>query len=164
MPDHVELTLRVRYAETDQMGVAYYANHLVWFELGRTEFFRRRGFVYKELEERENCYATVAEVRCRYHAPARYDDVLTVRTWLKAARSRVIQFEYEIVNDAGIRIATGETLHVLTDRSGKPRSPPEKYIEALLGTKTKAHRRGAPFGAPARGRLAQGKEVAEKTR
>ena len=150
MADHVDITLRVRYAETDQMGVAYYANHLVWFELGRTEFFRQRGFVYKEIEERENCYATVAEVRCRYHAPARYDDTLTVRTWLKAARSRVIQFEYEIVNDTGTRIATGETLHVITDRTGKPRSLPEKYIEALLGTRAKSRRRGV--------------EVAEKTR
>ena len=150
MPDHVDFTLRVRYAETDQMGVAYYSNHLVWFELGRTEFFRRRGYVYKEIEENENCYATVAEVRCRYHAPARYDDTLTVRTWCKAARSRVIQFEYEIVNEAGTRIATGETLHVITDRNGKPRSLPEKYIQALLGTRTTTRRRSA--------------EVAEKTR
>ena len=150
MSDHVDFTLRVRYAETDQMGVAYYSNHLVWFELGRTEFFRRRGYVYKEIEENENCYATVAEVRCRYHAPARYDDTLTVRTWCKAARSRVIQFEYEIVNEAGTRIATGETLHVITDRNGKPRSLPEKYIQALLGTRTTTRRRSA--------------EVAEKTR
>ncbi len=135
MPDHVDLTFRVRYAETDQMGVAYYANHLVWFELGRTEFFRQRGFVYKDIEEKDNCYATVAEVRCRYHAPARYDDTLTVRTWCKAARSRVIQFEYEIVNEAGTRVATGETLHVITDRNGKSHSLPEKYIDALLGKK-----------------------------
>ncbi len=153
MPDHVDITLRVRYAETDQMGVAYYANHLVWFEVGRTEFFRRRGYVYKEIEENENCYATVAEVRCRYHAPARYDDVLTVRTWCKAARSRVIQFEYEIVNQPGARIATGETLHVITDRNGKPRSLPEKYIEALLGNQPSSPQRR-------RGR----REVAEKTR
>ncbi|MCI0402418.1 MAG: acyl-CoA thioesterase [Acidobacteria bacterium] len=142
MPDHVDLILRVRYAETDQMGVAYYSNHLVWFELGRTEFFRRRGFVYKDIEENDNCYATVAEVRCRYHAPARYDDTLTVRTWCKAARSRVIQFEYEIVNESGARIASGETLHVITDRRGKPRSLPDKYIEALLGEKKKTHHRG----------------------
>jgi len=153
MPDHVDIQLRVRYAETDQMGVSYYANHLIWFELGRTEFFRRRGFVYKEIEENENCYATVAEVRCRYHAPARYDDTLTVRTWLKAARGRVIQFEYEIVNEAGTRIATGETLHVITDRNGKPRSLPEKYIEALLGEKQISPQRR-------RGR----RELAEKTR
>ncbi len=132
------------------MGVVYYSNHFVWFELGRTEFFRKRGFVYKDLEEREGCYATVAEARCRYHAPACYDEMLTVRTWLKAARGRVIHFEYEIRGENGTRIATGETSHVITDKEGRPRSLPEKYILGLLGEKKKAHRRGA--------------EVAEKTR
>ena len=135
------------------MGVAYYSNHFVWFELGRTEFFRRRGFVYKELEEREGCYATVAEARCRYHAPARYDDTLTVRTWLKAARGRVIHFEYEIRNEDGTRIASGETLHVVTDKAGRPRSLPEKYVLALTGQTRVSPRRRR-----------ERREVAEKTR
>jgi acyl-CoA thioester hydrolase len=139
--EHVDLKLRVRYAETDQMGVAYYSNHFVWFELGRTEFFRKRAFIYKELEEREGCYATVAEARCRYHAPARYDDTLTVRTWVKAARGRVIHFEYEVRNEDGTRIATGETLHVITDKNGRPRSLPEKYVQALTGEKKRAQHR-----------------------
>ena len=151
--EHVDIQVRVRYAETDQMGVAYYSNHFVWFELGRTEFFRQRGFVYKELEEREGCYATVAEARCRYHAPARYDDVLTIRTWLIAARGRVIQFEYEVRGEDGTRIASGETLHVITDRSGRPRSLPVKYIEGLLRTGKESARRR-------KGR----KKVAEKAR
>lgn len=130
--DFVDLEIRVRYAETDQMGLVYYANHFVWFELGRTEYFRRRGYVYKELEEKEGCYIIVAEARCRYHAPARYDDVLTIRTRVKEARNRVVVFAYEILSQEGRRVATGETLHVITDREGKPRSLPERYRAALL--------------------------------
>lgn len=132
MSDAVDLEVRVRYAETDQMGLVYYANHFVWFELGRTEFFRRRGYVYKELEEKEGYYIIVAEAHCRYHAPARYDDVLTVRTRVKEARNRVIVFAYEILSQDGSRVATGETLHVITDRDGKPRSLPDRYRSALL--------------------------------
>lgn len=132
MSDHVDISVRVRYAETDQMGVAYYSNHLVWFELGRTEFLRRRGHVYRELEEKEGCYLIVGEAHCRYHAPARYDDVLTVRTRVKGARSRIVVFSYEILAADGHKLATGETLHVITDRQGKPRTLPERYRQALL--------------------------------
>ena len=130
--DFVDTSLRVRYAETDQMGVAYYANHLVWFELGRTEFIRQRGYPYRELEEKEGCFLVVAEARCRYHAPVRYDDVLTIRTWVRDARSRVVVFSYEILDETGTKVATGETLHVVTDRQGKPRSLPDRYRQALL--------------------------------
>ena len=131
--DHyVDFAVRVRYAETDQMQVAYYANHFVWFELGRTEFFRQRGYVYRELEEQEGCYLVVAEASCRYHSPARYDEVLTVRTRVKAARTRVVVFTYEILGPAGNKVATGETVHVITDGKGKPRTLPEKYRHALL--------------------------------
>lgn len=114
------------------MGIAYYANHLVWFELGRTELFRQRGHVYRTLEEKDGCYVTVAEARCRYHAPVRYDDLVTVRTRVKAARSRVIVFTYELLAADGALLATGETVHVVTDRNGKPRSLPDRYREALL--------------------------------
>ncbi|MEE8201666.1 MAG: thioesterase family protein [Candidatus Acidoferrales bacterium] len=134
--DYVDIPVRVRYAETDRMGVAYYANHFVWFELGRTEFFRQRGHLYKELEEEEGCYIIVAEASCRYHAPARYDELLTVRTRVKEARSRVVVFTYEILAEDGRKVATGETLHVITDRGGKPRSLPERYREALLSPAT----------------------------
>lgn len=130
--DYVDATVRVRYAETDQMGVAYYANHFVWFELGRTELFRQRGYVYRDLEEQEGCYLVVAEAHCRYHAPVRYDDVLTVRTRVKAARTRVVVFTYELLSADGRLLASGETLHVITDGKGKPRTLPEKYRQVLL--------------------------------
>lgn len=130
--DYVDIAVRVRYSETDQMQVAYYANHFVWFELGRTELFRQRGYAYRELEEQEGCYLVVAEARCRYHAPARYDDVLTVRTRVKAARTRVVVFTYEILGPDKRKVASGETLHVITDGNGKPRTLPEKYRLALL--------------------------------
>lgn len=128
-----ETTVRVRYAETDRMGVAYYANHLVWFEIGRAEMFRQMGFSYRQMEEEDDTYAVVAEVRCRYLRPVRYDDRLLIRTRLLAARRRVLHFGYEIRNaDTGERLATGETLHVLCDRQGRPRALPEKYRRYFL--------------------------------
>jgi acyl-CoA thioester hydrolase len=134
--DYVDATVRVRYAETDQMGVAYYANHFVWFELGRTEYLRQRGHVYRELEEKEGCFITVADAHCRYHSPARYDDVLTVRTRVKEVRTRVIAFNYEVLAEDGRKVASGETLHVITDRQGRPRTLPERYRQALLAPMT----------------------------
>lgn len=138
--DYVDTTVRVRYAETDCMGVAYYGNHFVWFEVGRTEFIRQRGYPYRELEEQEGCYLIVAEASCRYHAPARYDDLLTVRTRVKQARSRVVVFSYEILAEDGRKVATGETLHVTTDRAGKPRTLPERYRQALGSSPSKVQR------------------------
>jgi acyl-CoA thioester hydrolase len=136
MNTHVDITVRVRYAETDQMGIAYYANHFVWFELGRTEWFRQQGFVYKEMEEQEGAYIIVAEARCRYHAPARYDDLLVIRTRIQEARSRSITFSYEILSHGDEQvIATGETLHVITDRNGRSRSLPDRY-RALFAAAT----------------------------
>ena len=132
MTDFTDITVRVRYAETDQMGMTYYANHFVWFELGRTDLFRQRGYSYRDLEEQEGLFFTVAEAHCRYHAPARYDDVLTVRTRFKAVRSRVVAFTYEILAADGHAIATGETVHVVTDRQGKPTTLPERYRQVLL--------------------------------
>lgn len=137
---YVDTSVRVRYAETDCMGVAYYGSHLVWFEVGRTELIRQRGYPYRELEEQEGCYLVVAEASCRYHAPARYDDVLTIRTRVKQARSRVIVFSYEILAEDGSRVATGETLHVTTDRAGKPRTLPERYRQALGSSPSKVQR------------------------
>ncbi len=88
--------------------------------------------MYKDLEEQEGCYIIVAEAGCRYHSPARYDERLTIRTRLKEARSRAIVFDYEILAADGRSVATGETVHVITDRQGKPRSLPERYRQALL--------------------------------
>jgi len=128
MPNLVETTVRVRYAETDRMGVAYYANHFIWFEVGRIEWFRENGFVYKEMEEQDGAYIIVAEARCSYKAPVRYDDLLVVRTWLQEARTRTISFSYEILRQPeGTLLATGETTHVITDRTGRPRTLPDRY-------------------------------------
>jgi acyl-CoA thioester hydrolase len=130
-----ETTLRVRYAETDQMGVVYHANFLVWFEIGRTDFCRQRGFAYKEMEETDGLYIMVAEVRCRYKAPARYDDEILVRTCLKEFRRRVLVFRYEVLRPLTDELlAEGETVHVITDREGRPRSAPDKYRELFLAT------------------------------
>jgi len=121
-------TLRVRYAETDQMGVVYYANYMVWFEIGRTDFCRQHGFAYRDMEEQDGLYIMVAESRCRYKAPARYDDDILVRTCLKEVRRRVLIFGYEIYCQASDELlAEGETVHVITDRDGHPRALPEKY-------------------------------------
>lgn len=133
MSAHVgEVKLRVRYAETDQMGVVYHANHLVWFEVGRVEFFRQLGFSYQEMEHRDNCYIVVVEARCRYKAPARYDDEVLVRTHLKNVRESIVHFGYELVraND-GTLLAEGETTHVVTDAEMKRRTIPAKYMHAF---------------------------------
>ena len=128
MPDFYETTVRVRYAETDQMGVVYYANFFVWFEIGRVELLRELGFAYKEMEQKDDSYIVVAEAHCRYLRPARYDDLLRIRTGIADARSRTLRFTYEIRSDAtGQLLATGETTHVICDRTGRPKTLPEKY-------------------------------------
>ena len=125
--------LRVRYAETDQMGVVYYSNYLVWFEIGRTDFCRQHGFAYREMEKQDGLYITVAEVRCRYKAPARYDDEILIRTCLRSVRKRVLVFGYEIYRQAEDELlAEGETVHVVTDRDGRPRSLLDKYRDLFL--------------------------------
>jgi acyl-CoA thioester hydrolase len=129
-PHWTSSTFRVRYAETDQMQVVYYANFLVWFEIGRTDYCRQHGFAYREMERQDGLFIMVAEARCRYKAPARYDDEIEVRTCLKATRKRVLVFGYEVYRlpDEEM-LAEGETVHVITDREGHPRALPEKYAE-----------------------------------
>jgi acyl-CoA thioester hydrolase len=131
--DHVDAQIRVRYAETDQMGIVYHANYLVWFEIGRVELLRSRGLPYRELEEREGCFIVVTRANATFHAPARYDDLLTVRTRIKRLNSRLVEFEYEMFDEAGKKIATGETAHLVTDRNGKPRRLPDQYLKDLEG-------------------------------
>ena len=121
-----ETTIRVRYAETDQMGVVYYGNYFTWFEVGRIELCRQLGFEYKRMETEDDSYIVVAEASCRYKRPARFDDMLTIRTHVTETQRRTIRFGYEILND-GELIATGETLHVICDRNGRPKSLPDKY-------------------------------------
>jgi acyl-CoA thioester hydrolase len=131
MKAHVgEVKLRVRYAETDQMGVVYHANHLIWFEVGRVEFFRQLGFSYREMEHKDNCYIVVVEARCRYKAPARYDDEVLVRTYLRNVRESIVHFGYELLRASdGTLLAEGETTHVVTDGDMKRRAIPEKYMQ-----------------------------------
>ena len=131
--DWHETLLRVRYAETDKMGIVYYANYLVWFEIGRTEFCRARGFSYRDMEENEDAFLVVAESYCRYKAAAFYDDELLVRTHITEMRKRSLRFGYEIVRAGdGQIIAEGETGHVVTDASGRVRSFPDGYSQRLL--------------------------------
>lgn len=133
LADWHETLLRVRYAETDKMGIVYYANYLVWFEIGRTEYCRTRGFSYREMEEDEDAFLVVAESYCRYKAPAYYDDELLIRTHITELRKRSLRFGYEIVRASdGQVIAEGETGHVVTDSAGRVRSFPDGYAQRLL--------------------------------
>jgi acyl-CoA thioester hydrolase len=122
---------RVRYSETDQMGVVYHAEYLVWCEVGRTDFIRALGLPYSELERRGTALA-VAEATIRYHAPARYDDLIRVETRLSAVRSRAITFDYLIRHgETGARLATARTLLVSLDPTGKP-IPLPPNVRSLL--------------------------------
>lgn len=127
-----ETLVRVRYAETDKMGVVYHANYLVWFEIGRTEYCRARGLTYRDMEEDGDAFLVVAESYCRYKAPAFYDDELIVRTHLTALRRRSMRFGYEVLRaDDDTVIAEGETGHVVTDSHGRVRTLPDIYRELL---------------------------------
>jgi len=124
----ISTEVRVRYAETDQMGMVYYANYLVWFEVGRAEFCRQRGFAYRDLEKENDVYLAVAKAQCQYHSPARYDDVLLIRTRVEEFRKRTVRFAYEIVRkEPHTILATGSTLHVVLDSLGRPKSFPAAY-------------------------------------
>jgi acyl-CoA thioester hydrolase len=124
-----ETRLRVRYAETDQMGVVYHSNHLIWFEVGRVELMRQMGFSYRDMERDDGLYIAVAEAKCRYRAPVYYDEEVVVRTWLKAVRSSVIIFSYELQRvETGALLAEGETVHIVTDASMKVAALPDKYL------------------------------------
>jgi acyl-CoA thioester hydrolase len=125
---YADTTIRVRYAETDQMGVVYYGNYFTWFEIGRVELCRQLGFEYKRMESEDDSYIVVAEAYCRYKRPVRFDDVLTIRTRITQSQRRTVRFGYEILQQQSSElIATGETLHVICDRLGRPKSIPEKY-------------------------------------
>ena len=122
----------MRYAETDQMGVVYHANHFVWFEVGRVEFFRQLGFSYKEMEEQDGCHIAVVDARCRYKAPARYDDEVIVRTQLKNLRESLVHFAYDLLRAGdGLLLAEGETTHIVTNSKMKTKALPEKYLNAF---------------------------------
>ena len=127
-----EVRLRVRYAETDQMGVAYHSNHFIWFEVGRVELLRQLGFSYKDMEQNDNCHMPVVDARCRYRVPAVYDEEIIVRTHLKNVRESMAHFAYELRRASdGRLLATGETMHIAIDAEKNITSFPEKYMKAL---------------------------------
>ncbi|MGA7292571.1 MAG: thioesterase family protein [Terriglobales bacterium] len=136
-PSVNETRIRVRYAETDQMGVVYHSNHFIWFEVGRVELLRQFGFNYKDMERADDCFIAVVDARCRYKAPVHYDDEVIVRTYLKHVREKMIHFAYELRSaETGTLLAEGETVHIVADSKMKPRSLPEKYMQkfrAALG-------------------------------
>ena len=135
---YAETRLRVRYAETDQMGVVYHANYLVWFEVGRVEFIRQLGINYKNMEQEENALIAVVDVTARYKAPARYDDEIIIRTKLAAARGSIVRFRYAVLRAADeLVLCEGETVHFVVDREMKRRRMPESYatrFAAVLST------------------------------
>lgn len=133
--DWHETEIRVRYAETDQMGVVHHSNYLIWFEFGRSDFCRARGFSYKDMEEKDNALMVVAESYCLYKSPAFYEDVLFVRTKIEEIRSRSLRFVYEIYRPSDQKVlAEGETLHLVTDENKKIRTIPQVYKQKLLET------------------------------
>ena len=124
--------IRVRYAETDQMGVVYHSNYFIWFEVGRVDLLRQLGFTYREMEQEDGCYIAVVDARCRFKAPARYDDEIVVRTHLKNVRESLIHFGYEAVRESdGALLAEGETTHIVTGVDMRRRELPAKYIAAF---------------------------------
>jgi acyl-CoA thioester hydrolase len=128
-----ETKLRVRYAETDQMNVVYHSNYVIWFEVGRVEMLRQLGFTYREMEQQDGTLLAVADLRCRYKAPARYDDLICVRTRLMNVRASLVHFGYEILRDEDQSLlAEGETTHLVLDPEMKRRSLPEKYMRPFL--------------------------------
>ena len=130
MPRICKSSFRVRYAETDQMGMVYYANYFVWMEIGRTDFCRECGFSYADLEREEQAFLPVAEADCRYRAPGRYDDEITVETGIERLNRRLVEFSYKI-KTGGTLLAEGRTLHIIMGPDGKPRSMPGRYLELL---------------------------------
>lgn len=130
----VEAAVRVRYAETDQMGVAYHSNYFVWMEVARVAYCRAVGFEYRDMERLGGVYLAVTEAQCRYLAPARFDDEVQVTCRLLEARSRTLRFAYEMRRGADL-LAAGETLHAVTDAQGRSVRLPKEYSQYFPSTR-----------------------------
>jgi acyl-CoA thioester hydrolase len=127
-----ETKFRVRYAETDQMGVVYHSNFIIWFEVGRVELLRSLGFRYRDMEEQDDCHIAVVDVKLRYKAPARYDDEILIRTQLKNMRESLLHFSYQILRaDDRTLLCEGETTHIVVDSNFQRTQLPEKYLHAF---------------------------------
>jgi len=128
-----ETRLRVRYAETDQMGVVYYANYLIWMEAGRVDLCKACGFNYRDIEREDGIFFAVAEATCRYRSPARFDDEVIVKTWVEDANARIVTFAYEMRLAEDDRVlATGTTRHIFVSSAMQRTRLPQKY-HAMLG-------------------------------
>jgi acyl-CoA thioester hydrolase len=133
MKPSTETRLRVRYAETDQMGVAYYANHYIWMEVARVDLCKDCGFNYRDMEREDGIFMAVAESACRYRAPARFDDEIVVKAWIEEANPRTVTIHYEMRLADGDRVlATGHTRHVFVNREMHRSRLPQKYF-AMFG-------------------------------
>lgn len=143
-----ETRVRVRYAETDQMGVVYHANYLIWFEVGRVEFIRHMGLDYRAMEQEDGAMIAVVEARARYKAPARYDDELIIRTHLAGVRGSVVRFTYAVLRAVdGVLLCEGETVHLVVGRDMRRRTMPSRYAErfrAVLARHTSTATEQAP--------------------
>ncbi len=130
--DWSETRVRVRYAETDQAGVVYHSNYLVWFEVGRVELCRDYGFNYRDMEKEADAYLPVTEVRVKYRVPAKYDDEIIIRSRVTELRSRAIKFAYEVrrAGDEAL-LAEGETHHIVMNGLGRARAFPPQYAEMM---------------------------------
>ena len=132
-PQVFEAQLRVRYAETDQMRVVYHSNYIVWFEVGRVEMLRQLGFSYRDMEKHDDTHIAVVDVHCRFKSPARYDDLITIRTKLTNVRESLLYFAYEIVRaDDRELLAQGESVHLVVNSEFKRIHLPKKYLVPFL--------------------------------
>lgn len=145
----VEAAVRVRYAETDQMGVAYHSNYFVWMEVARVAYCRAVGFEYRDMERLGGVHLAVTEARCRYLAPARFDDEIQVTCRVLEARSRTVRFAYEMRRGSDL-LAAGETLHAVTDAQGRSVRLPKEYSQYFPST-----RQDPTAGAIAQGERAE---------
>lgn len=131
-PFHAEARLRVRYAETDQMGVVYHANYLIWFEVGRVELLRSLGIPYQRLEQEFDCMIAVAGAELRYRSPARYDDEIGIRTRLVLLRGSLMKIAYQVIRTADEKLlCEGETTHVVVSRAMEKTTLPPPYEAAF---------------------------------
>lgn len=134
MPRVHEFEFRIAYADTDRMGVVYYGNYLTLFERGRTELLRAKGFRYLDLEDKLGVYLPAMEADCRYLAPARYDDLIRIRTWVAELGGAHVVFEHEILHaETGRRLATGRTKHPFVNKDWKPVRVPATLRAAFSG-------------------------------
>jgi acyl-CoA thioester hydrolase len=130
MDSFIDHHLRVRYAETDQMGIVYHSNYLIWMEVGRVEYCRSKGIRYRDMEA-EGVLLVVAEANCRYTSPALFDEEVVIRTRIAEATPRIVRFEYEMNGSDSRRLATGFTKHVFCNRERRATRLLEKYRAAF---------------------------------